>query len=140
MFDLRELFTLGETVEINKVVEMDDTVGNKSVYLNQLLSTSACVETFITACNRITEKYLPEGFIAIGHSVDITHVAPTLLGSSITYKVTLREISANKLIFQLEAWDGMGEVLYGRFERAVVNHSALMDKAVERAGQLKEFK
>ena len=140
MFDLRELFRIGETCEINKVVEVDDTVGNKSIHLNQLLSTSSCVETFITACNTITDKALPEGFITIGHSVEITHVAPTLLGSSITYKATLREISANKLIFHLEAWDGVGEVLYGNFERAVVNHMALMDKAVERANRLKEFK
>jgi predicted thioesterase len=140
MFDLGELLKTGESCEINKVIEMDDTVGNQSVYLNQLLSTSSCVETFVKAANRITERSLPEGFITIGYSITITHEEPSLLGTSVTFRTVLKEIEGNRLVFDISARDALGEILRGTFERAVVNRVALMDKATERAEKLRDLK
>ena len=140
MFDLKEILKPGESYEVNKVIEMDDTVGNQSVYLNQLLSTSACVETFVKASTKVTDKYLPEGFITIGRSLTITHDEPSLLGTNVTFRVVLRSIEGNKVLFDISARDALGEILTGTFERAVVNRIALMDKATERAEQLRDMK
>lgn len=140
MFDLKQILKPGESYEINKTIEMDDTVGNQSVYLNQLLSTSACVDTFVNAATKVTDRNLPEGFITIGHSITVTHHAPSLLGTSVTFRVVLRSIEGNKIIFDISARDAIGEILTGTFERAVVNRIALMDKATERAEKLRDMK
>lgn len=140
MFDLNGILSVGESFEINRTIEVDDTVGNQSVYLNRLLSTSACVDTFVKAATEITDGLLPEGFITIGHSITITHEAPSLLGTSITFRVLLRRIEGNKLFFDISAYDAMGEILTGNFERAVVNRIALMDKAEARARKLRDMR
>lgn len=135
MFELRDYLKTGESYEINKSVDVEDTVGNQSVYLNQLLSTSACVDIFVGACTRIADRKLPEGFITVGFNIDITHLAPTLLGTSVTFSARLRNISGNRLYFDLSARDNQGKILEGTFERVVVSRVALMDKASARAGK-----
>jgi len=140
MFDLDEILRIGESYEINKAIEVEDTVGNQSVYLNRLLSTSACVDTFVKAATEITDGLLPEGFITIGRSINITHEAPSLLGTSVTFKATLSRIEGNKLTFDISAYDMIGEILLGTFERAVVNRIALTDKAEARARKLRDMK
>lgn len=140
IFDLKEYFKPGESREINKTVEVEDTVGNHSVHLNQLLSTSACTDIFVQACTELVADRLPEGFITIGYNINITHLAPTLLGTSVSFKARLAEISGNRLYFELSARDGKGKVLDGSFERVVVNRITLMDKAEERAKEIKNSK
>lgn len=140
MLNVEDYLRPGETREINKTVEVEDTVGNHSVYLNQLLSTSACADIFVKACTDLVSEKLPEGYITIGYNINITHLAPTMLGTSVTFKVRLSEISGNRLYFELAAKDSKGKILDGSFERVVVNRIALMDKAEERAREIKEGK
>lgn len=118
--------------EVHKTVDIDDTVGNISPYLTKLLSTSACMEAFVRASIAVIDPQLPEGYITVGKTMEITHEAPTLLGTGVSFRVTLREVSGNRLFFDLEASDSMGIICRGRHERAVVNSMVLMDKAVER--------
>lgn len=129
----------GLTKEVHKTVEIDDTVGNISPYLTKLLSTSACMEAFVRAAIDVIDPHLPEGYITVGKTMEITHEAPTLLGSGVSFRVTLREVSENRVFFDLEASDNMGVICRGRHERAVVNSILLMDKAVERLGKARAW-
>ncbi len=132
MLEMLAFATPGLSNEVHKKVEIDDTVGNISPYLNRLLSTSACMEAFVKAAIEVIDPRLPEGYITVGRSMEIVHEAPTLLGSGVSFRVILREVSENRLFFDLEASDSLGVVCRGRHERAVVNRVGLMDRAVER--------
>ena len=52
----------------------------------------------------------------------------------------MTEISGNRLVVDVVATDSLGEVFNGRTERVVVNRIGLMDRAAERARELKEFR
>ncbi|WP_350449877.1 thioesterase family protein [Aminobacterium mobile] len=140
MFDVRNILTPGLFATVKKTVEVDDTVGNKSVHLNQLLSTSSCVQSIIEACMKTVDHLLPEGYISIGKSIEVVHEATAMLGVSLEFKATLTEIEGNRLLFQISANDALGIILTATHERVVVNHMALMDRAIERAEKLKKIR
>ena len=138
MFDLRDAFAIGTTEETSKTVETSDTVGNFSPNLDEFLSTSACANTMIRMAIDLVDRFLPEGIISVGHKVEITHTAPSLLGGNVHYRIVLTGIDGNHLHFNFVGWDGLGEVCHGRHERVVVSQEALVRKARERAGFLAE--
>lgn len=132
MLEILAFATPGLAHEIHKKVEIDDTVGDVSPYLNKLLSTSACIKCFVRAAIEVIDPHLPEGYITVGRTIEITHEAPSLLGAGVSFRATLREVSGNRLVFDLEGRDGLGVICRGSHERAVVNCIGLMDKALER--------
>ena len=133
MLDILEHLSLGLSHEVKLFVTEDETVGNFSPRLDQLLATSACVKAFIRAASEATDSHLPEGYITVGQGIEITHEAPSYLGTTVTFKATLLQIDGNKLTYELTAWDDVGTVAAGRHTRAVVNWELLMNKARERA-------
>lgn len=132
MIDLTKVLAIGQNAVIRKVVQKSDTAGNYNCALNELLATPACVEMTINAAVETIDRYLPEGFISVGCSVEFSHTAPTSLGMTINIKTTIVAIEGHHIILEITAWDEMGEIGHGRHERAVVNREATLKKAKER--------
>lgn len=137
MLNVAELFEVGTTSELYKTVEIDDAVGDFSPDLEQFLSTSACVRASVLAAMKSTEDKLPEGYITVGRVFELEHLEPTLLGTSLVFRATLKSINGNKLFFEIVAEDGLSAVFTARHERAVVNKYRLMDRATERTERIK---
>ncbi len=127
MINLNDYLTPGFSHEFKVTVTSEESVGNFSPKLDQLLATSACVKAFIRAAIETTDKYLPEGYITVGQSIEISHEAPSYIGTTVNFKATLYSISGNKIYYELVAWDHMGTVATGKHTRAVVNWALLMD-------------
>jgi len=135
MLDITQYVPLGLERTVKKIVSADDTVGNSSLYLEQFLSTSACINMVVRMATEAVDKTLPEGFISVGYRTEITHEEPTMMGTEVSYNITLKEINGNRLIFEFEISDHKGLVCYGKHIRAVVNYSKLLEKAKERMTQ-----
>lgn len=133
MLDISDHLSPGLSHDVKVSVTEDEAVGNFSPRLEQLLATSACIKAFIRAAVEATDSHLPDGYITVGQGIEITHEAPSFLGTTVTFKATLVQIEGNKLTYELTAWDHAGTVAKGRHTRAVVNWELLMNKARERA-------
>ena len=59
--DLQKHFKLGTIKRLVHQVGVEDTVGNKSVALDEFLSTSACLETMVRLAVEMVDPGLPEG-------------------------------------------------------------------------------
>jgi predicted thioesterase len=140
MLNLSEILKPGISAEVKKTVELEDTVGNSSPYLNQYLSTSACASLAVQAAMAVTENLLPEGYISVGRRIDLEHEVPAMLGTTVTVRATLKEIRGNRLIFDVSATDALGFIFRGVNERVVVNRLGLDEKGTERAKRLKELR
>ena len=92
-----------------------------------VITTDACLSYLDHA-----DRHLPEGYATIGHSLDLSHEAPTCLGMTVTVKVTLVEIDGMKLRFEILVWDDLGEISRGHHERIVVNKDEFVQKTRER--------
>jgi fluoroacetyl-CoA thioesterase len=133
MLNILEHLSVGSSHEVKVFVTEDEAVGNFSPRLEQLLATSSCVRAFIRAAIETTDSHLPDGYITVGQGIEINHVAPSFLGTTVTFRATLIKVEGNKIAYDLSAWDHVGTVATGRHTRAVVNWDLLMNKARERA-------
>jgi predicted thioesterase len=133
MLNISDHLSVGLSHDVTITVSEEEAVGNFSPRLSQLLATSACTRAFIRAAIESTDRYLPDGYITVGQSIEITHEAPSFLGTTVTFKATLVRIEGNKLTYELIARDHAGPVATGRHVRAVVNWELLMNEARERA-------
>lgn len=133
MLNISDHLSPGLSHDVKVFVTEEEAVGNSSPRLDQLLATSACVEAFIRAAIETTDRHLPDGYITVGKGIEITHEAPSFLGTTVTFKAMLVQIEGNKLTYELTAWDHAGTVASGRHTRAVVNWELLMNRARERA-------
>jgi len=57
----------------------------------------------------------------VGTHIDVSHEAPTPPGLEITATVELIAVEGKKLIFSVEAYDGIDIISKGRHERFVIN-------------------
>lgn len=140
MLELTALLKAGLTGEVKKTVDLDDTFGSSSPYLNQFLSTSACAALAVSASMAVTEGILPEGYLSVGRRLDLEHDAPAMTGTTVIVSATLREVSGNRLVFDIVGSDALGVIFKGVNERVVVNRLGMEERASARALQLKELR
>jgi fluoroacetyl-CoA thioesterase len=57
----------------------------------------------------------------VGTRIDVTHEAATPPGLEVVAKVELLEVDGRRLLFQVEAHDGVDTISRGRHERFVIN-------------------
>jgi predicted thioesterase len=131
MLDLTQILVPGLNSLVRKVIQRSDTAANYSEALNEFMASPAWIDMAIRAAIDAVDKHLPEGYITVGTYIEMTHEAPTCLGMTVTVQATLKEIN-HHLIFEIKAWDEIGEIGRGIHERHVVDREALLKKAKER--------
>ena len=57
----------------------------------------------------------------VGTHIDVSHIAATPAGFEVTAKVKLIEVDGRRLLFEVEAHDGIDLITKGRHERFIIN-------------------
>ncbi len=57
----------------------------------------------------------------VGTHIDVSHIAATPPGFEVTAKVKLVEVDRQRLVFEVEAYDGVELISKGRHERFVID-------------------
>lgn len=71
----------------------------------------------------------------VGTHIDVSHTAATPVGFEVTAKVKLVEMDRRRLVFEVEAHDGMELISKGRHERFVIDKTKFDAKMKEKAGK-----
>ncbi len=69
----------------------------------------------------------------VGTHVDVSHLAATPPGLEVRARVRLVEIDGRRLVFEVEASDGVDVISRGRHERFVIDAAKFADKAKQKA-------
>jgi predicted thioesterase len=87
--------------------------------------------------SRAVQKHLPEGWVSVGVVVNIKHLAATPVGFTVTAKAEVVEVTDKRIVFAVEAHDGVEKIGEGthvrvpvelkRFEQGVKSKSATQD-------------
>lgn len=72
---------------------------------------------------------LPAGSTTVGMRVQIDHLAPTNVGSSVAAEATLEKVEGRRLTFTVSVSDHGGLVAAGKVTRVVVDTQQFLDKA-----------
>jgi len=71
----------------------------------------------------------------VGTHIDVSHIALTPVGFDVTAKVKLVEVEGRKLVFEVEAHDGVDLISKGRHERFVINKEKFDSKMKEKTNK-----
>lgn len=72
----------------------------------------------------------------VGTHIDVSHEAATPPGLEVTAKVKLIEVNGRKLMFEIEAHDGVDRIAKGRHERFIIDKEKFDKKIQEKKGSL----
>jgi predicted thioesterase len=72
---------------------------------------------------------VPPGHTTVGMRVQIDHLAPTSVGSSVAAEATLEKVEGRRLVFTVTVTDTCGLVAAGKVTRVVVETERFLDKA-----------
>lgn len=130
-------FEIGGSITIQKTVTEDDIASNYgNSELDRLFATPSLVALMISASTKLIDEKLDEGLVTIGKEIHLVHEKPTLLGQTITITVTVKERHENTLKLGMVAFDEIGIIGRGSFDRVIVSKKALMRKVYARESLL----
>lgn len=93
-----------------------------------VLATPALIAGMENVCMNCVQPFLEEGFTTVGTKVNISHLAATPLGDTVTYSCELTEIDRCRLVFTVQAFDSKGKTGEGTHERFIVDSARFMSK------------
>ena len=84
------------------------------------------------ACAAIAGR-LGEGETSVGTWVELSHLAPTPVGGSVTAYARLVDVEGPKLTFEFSVADGAGEIARGTHRRSIVERERFVRSAQKRS-------
>lgn len=119
----------GLCADLELVVGYADTARTLCSGDVDVLGTPRILALMEEATVKAVEGHLEDGETTVGTRVEISHVAPVAIGSTVKAEVTLDKIEGRRLIFTASVSDDAGLVAAGKVHRAVVQIKPFMEKA-----------
>jgi predicted thioesterase len=95
-------------------------------------ATPMLVSLMDNAAIDAVKKYLPPGYITVGTSITIKHLAPTPEGMTVTAQAELKEIFQNRLKFEVTAYDEIEKIGAGEVERYIIDLEQFTEKILKK--------
>ncbi len=121
-----------------KTIEPADTLSFGHGALTELMATPTLSALLIEASVSVIDPMLPEGYVTVGLSTSVSYLNPTFIGMTVTAVAALAEVDNRKLVFEIMAFDELGQIARGRHERYIVNAAHFMQSARERCAALQQ--
>lgn len=99
--------------------------------LVHVLATPVMINLMESAALDAAEHLLPAGHQSLGTKIDVSHVAATPIGQRVRATAEVTEVTGNRIVFRVEAYDEMELIGEGSHHRIVVD-VARFDRRVKR--------
>ena len=121
-----EIGLKGEATEL--VTEKNIAATMKSGEL-AVYATPAMIALMEQAAYQSVAPELEEDQGTVGISMNVKHLASTLVGMKVTARCELTEIDRRRLVFLVEAYDETGKIGEGTHERFIIKNEEFQAKA-----------
>lgn len=95
----------------------------------EVLGTPRVIALVEEAAMAAVSDQLPQGQTTVGMRVQVDHLAPTNVGSSVAAEATLERVEGRRLTFTVSVSDQCGLVAAGKVTRVIVETERFLDKA-----------
>jgi fluoroacetyl-CoA thioesterase len=119
---------LGMTGESTTVVVPENTAARVGAGGVEVFATPMMIALMEQAAWRSVADDLDPGYVTVGTSVNVRHLAATPLGQQVRATAELSEIEGRRLVFKVEAYDEKQKIGEGQHERFIVNLERFMKK------------
>lgn len=86
----------------------------------KVFATGFMVGLMEWACLELLKPYLAEGEGSLGVHIDVSHIAATLPGQTVTVEAKCTGVAGRRVTFEVKAHDGVETIGAGRHERIIV--------------------
>lgn len=139
---MKDTLRPGITYEHRLVVPSSKTVpalypeAEEFLAMPEVFATGFLVGFLEWACIKAINPYLDwPAEQTVGTHIDVSHEAATPPGLEVTARVELIEVNGRKLVFAVEAHDGVDVISRGRHERFVIVRERFDAKLMEKRGR-----
>ncbi len=113
----------------NKTVPSLYPESDEFLAMPEVFATGYLVGFLEWACIKAVNPYLDwPNEQTVGTHIDISHIAATPPGFEVTGKVKLVEVDGRRLVFEVEAHDGVDTISSGKHERFIINKDKFEEK------------
>lgn len=117
---------------VQKTITEADTLAFGRGALRELLATPSLTALMVEAAIATVDPLLPDGYVTVGKSTSVSYQHPTIIGMTVTVAAMLAEIDKNRLVFEITAFDELGQIARCKHERIIVDAAAFWQKALAR--------
>lgn len=87
----------------------------------RVFATGFMVGLMEWTCMKVLQTHLEPGEGSLGVHIDVSHVAATVPGQTVTVDAECTEVNGRRIAFHVRAHDGLDMIGEGRHERVVVH-------------------
>lgn len=124
---------LGLSKEENYLVEDQHTAIHIGSGGSRVLATPWLIAFVERTAHRILASRLPEGYSTVGILINFRHLAPTPIGTGVRVHVEVREVDANRVILDVEAYDAREQIGAGEHQRYVIEEERFLKRVMAKA-------
>jgi fluoroacetyl-CoA thioesterase len=95
---------------------------------SQVLATPWLIAFMERVAYRMLEELLPEGRSSVGVLVDIRHMAPTPIGSTVRVRAEIEDLQGSSVVFGVQAWDQVEKIGQGSHQRVVIDEARFLKR------------
>jgi len=106
----------------------------KDAMLPPVLATPVMIMVMENAALNAIKPYFDAGESALGTRVDVTHLAATPVGRSVTGHAEVTRVDGRRIEFTVRATDGDEEIGAGTHERMVINLARFAERLQAKFG------
>ncbi len=126
------------TVPENKTVPYTYPEAPEIAAMPKVFATGFMIVLMEWTCTQLLAAHLDPGEGSLGIHVDVSHLAATPPGMTVTVDVEVADIAGPRIGFKVKAHDGLDLIGEGRHERFVVSwdkFNARLEAKVQRMGE-----
>lgn len=86
----------------------------------EVLATAYMCVMMEGACTKVLRPHLDAGEGSLGIHIDVSHIAATVPGQTVTVTATIERVEGRKVTFRVVAHDGLDKIGEGLHQRAIV--------------------
>ncbi len=103
----------------------------------EVLATAYMIVMMEGACTKLLRPHLDPGEGSLGIAIDVTHLAATLPGQTVTVTATIEKVEGRKITFRVVANDGLDKIGEGTHTRAIVPWDRFKAGVAAKAGKVR---
>ena len=134
---MSEILTVGASESRTIAVDRDRTIDFMGEEC-RVYATPSLVRDIEMTCRDLIFDRTPDGDDSVGFQIEVTHMAPTLLGMDVTITATVAESDGRKVVMDVTASDPVETICKGRHVRFVVNVDKTKERLEAKAAKAKE--
>ena len=130
--ELHQIIKPGMKKEIAFQVEEEHSavhVGSGSL---RVLATPWMIAFMERTARQLLGELLPEGYSSVGVRVEVSHLAPTPVGSIVKASAQVTVIEDTKVYFDLGAWDDVEKIGVGQHQRVVIDEERFLRRVAKK--------